>query len=160
MASSVRDGRSHSAVPGLPAVPNASLRWAYAQTAHVTGAGSTGDAEAFNILRGILGRGVLPPDLAAGTFRAMERIPGVTVHTVDVLGQPTLAVGLTDDWLRPELLLDRNTYAYRGQRSTVVRDARISPLKAGNTTGQVRKGGTVVAERVASGIVDKPGERP
>jgi hypothetical protein len=31
-------------------------------------------------------------------------------------------------------------------------------LKAGNSTGEVRKGSTVIAERLATAIVDKPGQ--
>jgi RNA polymerase sigma factor (sigma-70 family) len=97
----------------------------------------------------------------AAIFRAMKRLPGVTVlDTVDVLGRRALALGLTtSDWLHEELLLDKETYAYRGERSTIVRDATIDPLKAGNATGQVRKGSTVVVARAATAIVDEPGRR-
>jgi hypothetical protein len=104
---------------------------------------------------------VLPPQLEAGFFRAMKQIPGVTLDTVDIFGRPALALGLkTADWLHEELLLDPKTYAYRGERSTVVRDATIDPAKAGNPTGEVRKGRQVVAERVVTAIVDEPGQRP
>lgn len=151
---------SYEALAALPTDPAALLRWAYQETESITGAGTTRDAEAYAILRGILGNGVLPPDLEAALFRAMKQIPGVTVSTGDVLGRPTLALALTDDWLRQELLLDGRTYAYRGQRSTIVKDATIDPLKAGNATGEVKRGSTVVAARVSAGIVDRPGERP
>lgn len=90
----------------------------------------------------------------------MKQVPGVTVETVDVLGSPALALGLeTADWLREELLLDPATYGYRGERSTVVKDAVIDPLKAGNSTGEVKKDSQVIVERLASAIVDEPGER-
>jgi hypothetical protein len=58
-----------------------------------------------------------------------------------------------------ELLLDRATYAYLGQRSTVVRDATVDSGKAGNAAGAVRRGSEVVATRVASAVVEEPGER-
>jgi dihydrofolate reductase len=45
-----------------------------------------------------------------------KRLPGVTVETIDVLGRPTLALGITDQHLRQELLLDAKTFAYAGQR--------------------------------------------
>jgi hypothetical protein len=61
--------------------------------------------------------------------------------------------------LHEELLIDPQTYAYRGERSTVVKDATIDPAKAGNATGQVTKGSTVIVERVATAIVDEPGQR-
>jgi hypothetical protein len=162
-----RDGKrmpapfdSYRAVAALPTEPGALLRWAYEETEHISGAGSTVHAEAYSIFRVILGGGVLPPDLEAAIFRAIKRIPGVTVTGTDALGEPTLALALTDEWLRQALLLDPKTYAYRGQRSTVVKDTRIDPLKAGNATGKVEKGHTVVAARVAAGVVDEPGERP
>ena len=151
---------SYTAVAALPTDPTALLRWADDETEHVTGAGTTRDAEVYSIFRSILGQGVLPPDLEAAVFRAMKQIPGVSVSTVDVLGHPTVALALTDDWLRQELLFDEQTYAYRGQRSTVVKDATIDPLKAGNAGGEVKQGSTVVAARVSVGIVDRPGQRP
>jgi hypothetical protein len=39
-----------------------------------------------------------------------------------------------------------------------VKTTRIDPLKASNSTGEVRKGSTVIAERLATAIVDKPGQ--
>ena len=110
-----------------------------------------------HILRGNL----LPPELEAAIFRALKQVPGVTVmDTVDVSGRPALALGLrTASWLQEELLLDTETYAYRGERSAVVRDATIDPLKAGNSTGEVHKGSKVVVARVVTAIVDQPGER-
>jgi len=41
----------------------------------------------------------------------------------------------------------------------VIKDARIDPRKAGNATGEVRKGRTVVAERLDTAIVDRAGDR-
>ena len=77
-----------------------------------------------------------------------------------MLGRPAYSLGQTEDWLHEELLLDRETYAYLGERSTIARDATINPLKAGNSTGEVRKGDKVVATRIETAIVDEPGERP
>lgn len=150
---------SYKAAAALPADPDDLLRWAYARTASVTGAGSTEDAEVFNIFRVLLGQGVLPPEITAATFRAMAQIPGVRVRTVDLQGVATLAVSQTDGWLNQELLLDRDTYAYRGQRSTVVKDAKIDPEKAGNPTGKVERGDTATLTRVATAVVDEPGAR-
>jgi hypothetical protein len=108
------------------------------------------------MLRGNL----LPPELEAAIFRALKRVPNVTVEAIEVDGRPALAVAQTEDWLREELLLDRETFRYLGERSTIVRDARIDPLKAGNETGQIRRGSQVVSRRIATAIVDAPGERP
>ncbi len=105
---------------------------------------------------------VLPPELEAAIFRALKQVPGVTVlDTVDVLGRPAIALGLgTSDWLHEWILLDKETYTYRGESSTIVRDARIDPFKAGNARGEVKKGSKVVSARVVTAIVDKPGQRP
>jgi hypothetical protein len=90
----------------------------------------------------------------------MKQVPGVTVATVDVFDRPALAVGMTtSSWLREELLLDPATYAYRGERSTVIKDATIDPEKAGNPTGAVTKGSQVVVERLTAAVVDRPGQR-
>jgi hypothetical protein len=147
---------SYEGVASLPTDPAALLRWAYAQD--VQNGDTSKDGVVYLLLNGILRGNVLPPELAAAIFRAMKQIPGVTLQTVDVFGKPTYALAFTDDWLREELLIDPRTYVYRGERSTVVRNTRIDPLKAGNSTGEVRKGSTVVAERLATAIVDKPGQ--
>jgi hypothetical protein len=151
---------SYKAAAALPADPDSLVRWAYGQTAIVSGAGSTEHAEVFNILRGVLGHGVLPPKLRAGIFRAMAQIPGVRVQTVDLRGVNALAVSQTDGWLDQALLLDRDTYAYRGQRSTVVKDATIDPAKAGNPTGEIERGDRATTTRVETAVVDQPGGRP
>jgi hypothetical protein len=83
----------------------------------------------------------------------------VTLQTVDICGKPTYSLAFSDDWLREELLIDPQTYAYRGTRSTVVKTTKIDPAKAGNETGQVTKGSTVIVERIATAIVDQPGQR-
>lgn len=144
----------------LPTDPDALLRWAYGQAESVTGAGLTEHGDVYAIFNGMLRGNVLPPELEAAIFRALKRVPNVTVEPIDVHGRPALAVAQTEDWLREELLLDRETYTYLGERSTVVRDATIDPLKAGNPEGRVTKGSQVVSERITTAIVDKPGERP
>jgi hypothetical protein len=141
----------------LPTEPDALLRWAYAQD--MENGNTSGDGVVYLMFNHVLRANMLPPELESAIFRAMKQIPGVTLQTVDIFGKPTYALGFTDDWLREELLIDRQTYAYRGERSTVVRNATIDPLKAGNSTGEVKKGSTVIAERLATGIVDRPGQR-
>jgi hypothetical protein len=148
---------AYKGVASLPTDPDALLRWAYAQD--VENGDTSKDGVVYLLLNGILRGNIVPPDLEAAIFRAMKQIPGVSVQTVDIFGKPTISLGFTDDWLHEELLIDPTTYAYRGERSTVVKDARIDPQKAGNGTGEVKKGETVVAERVAAAIVDKPGQR-
>ena len=144
----------------LPTDPQQLLRWAYRQTPNIEGAGSTEHAEVYGIFEGMISENVLPPDLKAAIFRALKQVPGVTVDTVEVNGERVYALGQTGDWLRQELLLDAETYDFRGQSGTVVRDARISPEKAGNATGEIEAGQHTAAMRITTAIVDEPGQRP
>jgi hypothetical protein len=151
----------YRALAALPTEPDALRRWAYERARNTTGGGMDDYGDVFLIFNHMLRGNVLPPKLEAAIFRVLKQLPGVAVlDTVDVLGRPAIALGLgTSEWLHEELLLDKETYAYRGERSTVVRDAVIDPLKAGNARGQVKKGSKVVAARVVTAIVDEPGER-
>ena len=144
----------------LPTDPDALLRWAYAEAENITGAGLTEHGDVYGIFNAMLGGNILPPDLEAAIFRALKRVPGVERHELEVLGRPAYSLGQTEDWLHEELLIDRETYTYLGERSTIARDATIDPLKAGNATGEVRRGDKVVAERLETATVDRPGERP
>jgi hypothetical protein len=140
----------------LPTDLLALREWAYEWAKNTIRGGMNDDGDVYSIFNHLLRENVLPPKLEAAIFRVLKGVPGVTVlDTVDVLGRPAIALGLgTSDWLHEELLLDKETYAYRGERSTVVRDAVIDPFKAGNSTGQVQKGSKVVAARVVTAIVD------
>jgi hypothetical protein len=150
---------SYKSIAALPTDPDALLRWAYREARNVTGAGLTEHGDVYAIFRGILGDNILPPKLEAGIFRAIQRLPGVTQRRIEFAGRPAFAIALTENWLRQELMLDAETFAYLGQRSTTVRDVTLSPEKAGNATGRVRKGHTVITERVRTAIVDAPGRR-
>jgi hypothetical protein len=151
---------SYESLSTLPADPGALRRWAYGLAENITGAGVTDDGDVYAIFNGMLRDNLMPPELEAAIFRALKDVPGVTVSEIQVSGRPALALAQTEDWLEEELLLDPRTYAYLGERSTVVRDATLSPEKAGNATGRISKGHKVVVERVAAGIVDDAGERP
>jgi hypothetical protein len=153
---------SYRTLAALPTDPETLLRWAYKKAENITGAGMNEHSEVYGMFNHMLRENVLPPELEAAIFRALKQVPGVTVlDTVDVLGRPAITLGLgTSDWLHEELLLDRETYTYRGERSTVVRDAIIDPFKAGNPRGEVKKGSKVVVARVVTAIVDEPGQRP
>jgi hypothetical protein len=150
---------AYDQLAALPTDPDALLRRAYREAANITGAGLTEHGDVYALFNGMLRDNVLPPELEAAIFRALKRVPGVTVEPVDVNGRAALRVGQTEDWLREEMLLDAQTYTYLGESGTVVRDAIIDPAKAGNATGQIEKGHKVVSERLATAIVDGPGQR-
>jgi hypothetical protein len=143
----------------LPTDPDTLLQWAYRQAENVTGAGLTEHGDVYAIFNGMLRSNVVPPDLEAAIFRALKRVPNVSVEPLEVRGRPALAVGQTEDWLREELVLDAETYRYLGESGTVVRDATIDPKKAGNATGEIEKGQSSVSVRVTTAIVDAPGDR-
>ena len=147
-------------IAALPTDPDQLRRWAYGVTDKIEGAGSTEHAEVYGIFEGMVADNVLPPDLKAAIFRALKRVPGVTVDDVEINGRRVYALGQTDDWLHQELLLDAESYDYVGQSGTVVRDSTISPEKAGNATGEIKAGHRAAAMRLITAIVDKPGQRP
>jgi hypothetical protein len=152
----------YDAVAGLPADPEALRRWAYGVAAYSTnGPGTTDDGDVYLLLNNLLRENLVPPEREAAIFRAMKQIPGVTLTNVDVFGRAALSLGLdTADWLHEELLLDPQTYAYLGERSTVIRDATLNPEKVGNETGDVHRGDQAIAERLVTAIVDEAGARP
>ncbi|MEV5824378.1 CU044_5270 family protein [Spirillospora sp. NPDC052242] len=121
------------------------------------------DELAFGTLLTILAENLHPPQVEATIFRAMQRIPGVTATegTVDAAGRPAITLGLTakDGWVRQEVLLDPETYRYRGERSFTVGDRTI---EGDDGDDIVIKSGTLQYEQVrtAAAIVDEPGERP
>ena len=143
----------YTTMSALPTDPGALLRWAYQ---HGGGAGEAEASEVYNLFNAILRNGgVLPPRLEAAIFRAMKQIPGVTLvdGTVSVSGRPTLALGrVQDGWLYEQVLLDRQTYAYRGERSVVLTDHNPKDPS-------LEKGTVVLGVRIAAAIVDEPGQR-
>jgi hypothetical protein len=96
----------------------------------------------------------------AAVYRAMAKIPGVALDkkTVDVAGRPALAVSMIiEGYIRQEVLLDRASYAYLGERSVVTKnhtgdDAGIGTVKKGTID--------VFSVRLAAAFVDQPGRLP
>ena len=112
-----------------------------------------------------LGQPVLPAAARADLFDALATIPGVTVDDdaePDLLGDPVLAVTLdrapdaSGLLSRRELLLDPDTYAYRGVRVTALEDGRVGGAKGPEVTA----GQTWYEDTVADAVVvDRPGQR-
>lgn len=69
-------------------------------------------------------------------------------------------MGRTNGFLYEEVLLDRQTYAYRGERSRIVKeDEGFERAKGIEPVGHA-KGLEILFERLATAIVDKPGQLP
>ena len=107
----------------------------------------------------VLRNGVVPPKAEASIFRAMTRLPGVTLEKdpVDVAGRKAFAVTLIGDgYLRTQILLDRKTYHYLGERSVAIKD---HTSHGDDGTFVTKKGGVAnLLIRAATEIVDKPGQ--
>ena len=109
----------------------------------------------------LLRDGAAPPKAEAVIYRAIKLLPGVTLNqnAVDLAGRKAIAVGLvTTDYQQQEILLDRETYRYLGERIIATKDHTNHALDG---TWTVKKGRVLsLWVRAASGIVDKPGQTP
>ncbi|GAB3988412.1 hypothetical protein GCM10029978_110730 [Actinoallomurus acanthiterrae] len=147
----------YASLTALPRDPDALLAWA--RGTRTPGESSSADDRAWAALMSVLSVGVLPPGLEAATYRALAKIPGVTVNkaAADDQGRPALAVVQSPIGGRTvtEILLDPSTYAYRGEREKAVTDHRFPD-------GTVIKKGAAesLSTLLAAGVVDNPGQRP
>jgi hypothetical protein len=136
----------------LPTDPQALLKVLYADPAvhlYETTYGDTPDLAVWTLMRYLLPGA--PPAQAAAMLRAAAAFPGLGYvdHVTDALGRPGVAVELTDRHLGPiQLIFDRNTYAYLGER---VLDA----------PGAIGPSGFQISDAVRQvAVVDKPGQLP
>lgn len=144
----------YATAAALPADADRMLAWAREE-------GASGDRNEgpFQLLGSLLlNNGALPPAQTAAAYRAMARIPGVTVDRTaeDGTGHKAVSVSFViEGWAKDEILLDPSTYAYRGHRTTIVQDHTMPD------GGRFLKG-TVESQsvRLAAGVVDRPGQRP
>ncbi|MFJ4618927.1 CU044_5270 family protein [Streptomyces sp. NPDC088812] len=97
---------------------------------------------------------LLPPAQSAALYRAVARIPGVTVDedAVDVLGRHAVAIARQGRKIpaRVEWFFDSETHEFLGRRSVATEDS--GGLKKGTVTYD-----SAVVRRA---VVDKAGERP
>jgi hypothetical protein len=110
------------------------------------------DARAFTRVGDTLREEYVPPASVAALFEAASTIPGTkVVREADLAGRKGVAVSLTAEGIRHDLIFDSATYHFLGERSVVVVD-NIPPFPKGaviDWTAQIR---------VA--IVDRPGQLP
>ncbi|MER6783112.1 CU044_5270 family protein [Streptomyces sp. NPDC000658] len=97
---------------------------------------------------------IVPPEQSAALYRAVARVPGITVveDAVDAIGRR--GVGVTRQGtgapIRTEWILDAKTYTFLGQRVTLTEDSH--GMKKGTVLSD-----TAVLRRA---VVDKAGDRP
>ncbi|MTE19897.1 hypothetical protein F0L17_12375 [Streptomyces sp. TRM43335] len=134
----------------LPTDPGEMLDWLYATS---EGGAEGDDQDAFELVSTLVRESLLPPDVAAALFRAVARIPGVVLveDSVDAAGRHGVAVARENRGERVELIFDRRTKVYLGERVVATEDSPDG-LREGQVIGR-----HAVLER---GIVDEIGERP
>ncbi|MFI7107373.1 CU044_5270 family protein [Nonomuraea sp. NPDC050227] len=128
-----------------------------------------------------LSQNLVSPEHEAAIFKAIAKLPGVTVDetAADTEGRPALSVSqVAEGWRKVEILLDPTTYAYRARRETAITDHEerypkpngvlMYTFKDGKQVPvpphlewSIEKGTTwSISARVAIGVVDQAGERP
>lgn len=156
----------YATVSTLPVDPDALLAWLRERV--------SGEDTLFQMLASLLNNNLVPPAQEAAVYGAMAKIPGVTLNpdAVDVEGRPALALSRTiEDWVSMEILLDRDTYTYRGERTVAIADHTFPGApsyvgKGGETTPAqppqtIKKGAVMsLSARLTVGITDEPGQRP
>ena len=132
--------------------------------------GDTVQDRAFMLIDGML-QTVQPPEVRAALYRALAKIPGVTViqGATDAAGRRGVALARaaaiegpgSSGWLRLEIIVDPDTYRYLGARHVVTRDHFIPDTPTGSKGTRFRKGQVLVSRaQVALAVVDAPCQRP
>ncbi|MGI5197310.1 CU044_5270 family protein [Streptomyces sp. CA-288835] len=133
----------------LPTDPDKMFKWL-----NSVSIGSNGKDEANFVLVGdLVSESLMPPAQAAALYRAATKISGVFVidDAVDAAGRHGVAVARIDDGERTELIFDKKTKEFLGERGVAVEDMQ-SGFKKGEMTSR-----TAILERT---VVDKVGQRP
>ncbi|MFC4117027.1 CU044_5270 family protein [Nonomuraea zeae] len=164
----------YATVAALPTDPDALLAWMYANMGGLQDSEEDRHNWAYLLLGSLLAQNLVPPVQEAAVYGAMAKIPGVTVtpDAVDVDGRPAVAVARVEDgWVSHELLLDRSTYTYLGERAIASADYTAPEPGTHLEEGQKMinmgpsytiKKGTIMtlAVRLNIGVTDRPGVRP
>jgi hypothetical protein len=112
---------------------------------------------------------VMPAEVRAALYRALARIPGVTVvqGATDAAGRRGVAFARaaaiegpgSSGWLRVEIILDGHTYRYLGARQVVTSDHFVPNV--GRRGTWFRKGQVLVSRaQLALAVVNAPCQRP
>ncbi|MFC4585754.1 CU044_5270 family protein [Sphaerisporangium corydalis] len=139
---------------------SADLHWINlpVETAGGTAGAEDADARAFRVLSVYLGQqAVMPPKLEAAIYRALARIPGVRIELDVQDGSGRKGLGVFRDTgpvTRRYVILEPGTFRYLGTRMVWLRGEEIN--------GEIafRAGSVWTVTELASGIVDRAGDRP
>lgn len=134
----------------LPTDADAMLAYLYEKGA---GTKNPRDQQAFTAAGDLIREAYLSPASLAAVFKAVGKIPGVRVvgDVTDEAGRAGVALALTEvQGFRTELIFDRQSHAYLGERSVLVRDQ--DGMKAGQPLN------STAVLKVA--VVDRAGQLP
>ncbi|MEU9283805.1 CU044_5270 family protein [Streptomyces sp. NPDC048275] len=117
--------------------------------------GQETDQAMFVLVGDLIREAIVPPEVSAALYRAVAKIPGVTVveDVVDAAGRSGVAIARKDpdNPSRDEWIFDRKTHAFLGERSVATSD----------WSGGVKKGDVTSNTAILSrAVVDKAGQRP
>jgi hypothetical protein len=113
------------AYPALPTSAGAMLSYLYRTRAGQNPA----PVEAFIHAGDLIGQSYLSPPELGALFRALKRIPGVSVvqHAVSLIGQRGIAVQQIFHGISNQLIFSRRSYAFIGNRQVSVSRASGQP---------------------------------
>jgi hypothetical protein len=120
--------------------------------------------EAFVTIGDLIRESVVPPNVARALYQAAARIPGIEVvdRVEDALGRPGIAIARTHAGLREELIFDRDTLQFLGERSVLTAAAEAPVPVGGSAADPPSQVGLVLASTaiVTRAVVDAAGEAP
>ncbi|MFG6201351.1 CU044_5270 family protein [Nonomuraea sp. JJY05] len=99
-------------------------------------------------LQGLIRESVVRPSLGAALYQVAAGLDGILLidDAVDVAGRPGLAVAMDEgDGIRSELIFDRQTYRYLGERRVNTRDRKVELPRGGE---YIEKKGAVTGTAV------------
>jgi hypothetical protein len=123
------------------------------------GAGATGQQIFDSVVALIENNPVLPARLSAACYGVLARLKSVRLgHVMSLAGKEVLSLyQVQDGYLRREILISPDSYAYSGQITVAVRSRTLRGLDG---VLHVRKGELLADDAIiASQIVNRPGER-
>lgn len=149
----------------LPTDPEGMYRYVYGlEPGQEKPSGAQADRDAYEKAAALLTGQLLPSKVEVALYRALARIPGLTVYegAEDVAGRTGVSVGIEGTFpgdfgqgrARHELLFDERSLAFLGENAINVDtpDDRCEVLKVGDLVWSV-----AILER---GVVDRTGQRP
>ncbi|WP_367044138.1 CU044_5270 family protein [Streptomyces sp. Je 1-332] len=133
----------------LPTDPVNMLDWLHKESE----GGKSPDQNAFVLVGDLSYESLMPPKQAAALYLAAAKIPGVELieDAVDAEGRHGVAIARENDGERQELIFDKETKQFLGERQVAVEDLPTG-FEKGDVTGR-----SAILERT---VVDKAGQRP